>query len=576
MGTAHASGGCHGRTRAQTSHDGAAVSARRPWSHHLPNGRSEDFDPPSQSVLEGFARSVHEHGARTAIEYYGERLSYDELGQRAAAVAAALTAHGIRPGERVALYLPNTPFHPIWFFGVLWSGAVVTHFSPMDAPRELSHKARDSGARLVVTLSTPPFATRALALKAAGEVADVVVCDDPISLGEAEPVFDGAIRHHAFVGPHSHAPLSQSRADGADLALLQYTGGTTGVPKAAMLTHRNLAAAVDIYAEWFRGTSESGPHTATLNYLPLFHIMALTTCLLRRTCEGGMIVLRQRFDAAEALDAIEEHKITALAGVPTLWLALVQHPGIEGRDLSSLNYVASGGAPLSVELFRRVRALTGLSLRGGWGMTETAPAGTIIPDELPEEKLATIGVPLPGIDLTIGALDDPARTLGPGEVGEIRIKGVNVTAGYWQRPEETAASFVDGWLLTGDIGRMDEDGFFYIVDRKKDMIVSSGFNVYPLAIENAVAEHPAVGEVLVIGVPDEYRGEAAKAFIALRPGAERFSLEELHAFLAERLGRHEMPREIEFRDALPRTAVGKASRRALKEELAAVSDASAA
>lgn len=539
----------------------------RPWARHLPPGVDADFVAEPSTLSAQLMAVLASHGSRPAIEYYGETISYAELGRRVAAAAAALKAHGLVPGDRVALYLPNTPFHPVWFLAVIVAGGVVTHFSPLDAPRELAHKAADSGARIVVTLSTPLFAARALTLKADGAVDTIILCEDAVSLKDDEPLFGGGVPQHLFVGPHRNAPLEPAPVGPDDLALLQYTGGTTGVPKAAMLTHGNLTAAMEIYREWFRGTPQNGPENTVLVYSPLFHILGLIPNLLRRLFDGACVVLRQRFQAAEAVDTIERLKITSLVGVPTMWIAVTQLPGIEARDLSSLTYVGSGGAPLSVELYRRVRALTGLSLKGGWGMTETSPAGTSIPDDLPEEKLASIGIPLPGLDMDVVDLADPRRVLAPGETGELRIRGPNVTAGYWRRPEESAAAFVDGWLLTGDVGLMDEDGYFYLVDRKKDLIVSSGFNVYPLVIENAIAEHPDVAEVIVIGVPDDYRGQAAKAFVVLRAGAAQFTLAELADFLTERIGRHEMPREIEFRAELPRTSVGKHSRRALKEEL---------
>jgi len=254
--------------------------------------------------------------------------------------------------------------------------------------------------------------------------------------------------------------------------------------------------------------------------------------------------------------------------VPTTWIAILALPDIDKRNLSSLEYVGSGGAPLPVEVYNRVKQLTGLKIRGGWGMTETSPAGTTVPKGMPDEKLGTIGVPVPGVDMKIVDVDDCEKVLPPGQSGEMVIKGPNVTAGYWGRTaEENAACFTsDGYFLTGDIGYMDEDGWFYIVDRKKDLILSGGFNVYPLTIENAIHQHPDVLEAMVIGVPDAYRGESAKAFVVLNPGAAEFTLSALQEFLADKLGRHEIPRHLEFRADLPRTAVGKASRKMLKEQ----------
>jgi long-chain acyl-CoA synthetase len=277
-------------------------------------------------------------------------------------------------------------------------------------------------------------------------------------------------------------------------------------------------------------------------------------------------MLRPRFDVETTLKDIEVRRATMFPGVPTMWIALANVPDIETRDFSSLRRVSSGGAPLPVEVAEQFEKLTGHRLVGGWGMTETSPAGTALPVEFRADKAGSIGIPIPGIMMDIVALDDPRRRLPPGEKGEMRIKGLNVTQGYWNAPEETAKAFVDGWFLTGDIGYMDEDGWFYLVDRKKDMILSGGFNVYPRAIEEAIYEHPAVAEVIVIGVPDAYRGEAAKAFVRLKPGSTAFAIEELRAFLADKLGRHEMPAHLEFRDALPKTAVGKLSKKELVAE----------
>ncbi len=347
-----------------------------------------------------------------------------------------------------------------------------------------------------------------------------------------------------------------------DIALLQYTGGTTGKPKGAMLTHGNLSAACAIYKLWGDPQKISLPgEDKVICVLPLFHIYALTAVMLRALVDGNELLLRARFDVETTLNDIEVKKATVFPGVPTMWIALANTPGIESRDLTSLRYAASGGAALPVEVAERFQKLTGQRIGGGWGMTETSPAGTSMPRQW-TGKAGSVGLPLPGIVMEVVALDDPHRVLGPGEKGEIRIKGPNVTKGYWNAPAETAAAFVDGYLLTGDIGTMDEDGYFYLVDRKKDMIISGGFNVYPRTIEEAIYEHPSVAEVIVIGVADAYRGEAAKAFIQLKAGAKPFTLEELRAFLADKIGRHEMPAHLEFRDApTPRAPAARRSGR---------------
>jgi long-chain acyl-CoA synthetase len=299
--------------------------------------------------------------------------------------------------------------------------------------------------------------------------------------------------------------------------------------------------------------------------LPLFHIFALTVVMLSSINRGNLISLHQRFDVEAVMRDIEVKRATAFAGVPTMWIAIASLPDLESRDLSSLVSCGSGGAPLPVEVARIFERKVGMKLKSGWGMTETCSPGTAHPDEGPD-KPGSIGLMLPAVELDVVALDDPTKVLGPGEVGEIRIRGPNVTRGYWNRPEETAQSFVGDRFLTGDIGYMDQDGYFYLVDRKKDMIISGGFNVYPQMIEQAIYEHPSVEEVIVIGVPDDYRGEAAKAFVKLRPGANAFSLDELKAFLAGKLGKHEIPAALEFAAELPRTPVGKLSRHELRNQ----------
>ena len=479
---------------------------------------------------------------------------------------------GIKPGTAVALYLPNTPYHPITFFAVLRCGGRIVHLSPLDAERELAFKLKDSGARILVTTNVGFMALMAQKFKTDGLVDHLIVGDDTAfgpSAIPTTPIADGApiVRFDRLREEGARRlPRQWPKVGVEDIALLQYTGGTTGKPKGAMLSHGNISAACSIYKLWSDPQRISAPgEDKVICVLPLFHIYALTSVMLRTLCEGNELMLRVRFDVETTLNDIEVKKATVFPGVPTMWIALADEPDIDKRDLSSLRYVASGGAALPVEVAERFQRLTGHRIGGGWGMTETSPAGTAMPREW-TGKAGSVGLPLPGIMMNIVALDDPRRRLKPGEKGEIRIKGPNVTRGYWNASQETAAAFVDGYLLTGDIGFVDEDGYFYLVDRKKDMIISGGFNVYPSVIEEAVYEHPAVAAVSVIGVPDSYRGEAAKAFVQLKPGAAPFTLDELRVFLADKLGKHEMPAHLEFRDALPKTAVGKLSKKELIEE----------
>lgn len=549
-----------------------AGAATRPfiWEKSYPPGMRWDLPIPSRSLGDVLRQAVHDYADRPFLEYRDHSIDFAAFGRRAEGFAAALLRAGLGPGSTIALYLPNTPYHPIAFLGAALAGVRVTHLSPLDAERELAHKLSDSGASLLLTVDYPGMLGMALKLQAAGAVERLVVASEaawglPTAALMPLPQQPGVVGFDAFVAD-APLPAAWPEVNPDDVALLQYTGGTTGRAKGAMLTHANLTAALAIYDEWYNGQGEQvSQRQRVIGVLPLFHIYALTTILLRQLSAGGEILLRPRFDVETTLHDIEVKRATAFPGVPTMWIALANFPGIETRDFSSLEHCGSGGAPLPVEVAARFEKLTGQRLGGGWGMTETSPAGTAHLKHGPH-KPGSVGLPLPGIEMDVVALDDPRRRLGPNQSGELRIRGPNVTPGYWNRPEETAASFVDGYFLTGDIGHMDADGYFYLVDRKKDMIISGGFNVYPQLIEQAIYEHPGVAEVLVIGVPDGYRGEAAKAFITLRPGQAEFSLEDLKQFLADKIGRHEMPAALEFRAALPRTTVGKLSKKELRDE----------
>jgi long-chain acyl-CoA synthetase len=513
--------------------------------------------------------AVAQFGARPAIEFRDRAVSYDELEALAETAAAAFLRAGFGKGTTVALFLGNSPDHPINFFGALKAGARIVHLSPLDGERALSHKLSDSGARILVTSDLGTLLPTALKFLEKGLVDRLIVCEDDHWGAVGNP--------HAPIPDHPAIVTFAKFTDGAakparwpdvapdDIALLQYTGGTTGLPKGAMLSHGNLTSAVSIYEAWGRPARlERNAVERVICVLPLFHIYALTVVLLSSLRVGNLVSLHQRFDVEAVMRDIEIKRATAFPGVPTMWIAIAGLPDLDKRDFSSLVSAGSGGAPLPVEVARVFERKTNLKLKSGWGMTETCSPGTGHPKEGPE-KPGSIGLMLPGIEMDVVALDDPRKVLQPGEVGEIRIKGPNVTKGYWNRPQETAESFVGDRFLTGDIGYMDADGYFFLVDRKKDMIISGGFNVYPQMIEQAIYEHPAVQEVIVIGIPDAYRGEAAKAFVKLRAGVAIFSLDDLKGFLAGKLGKHEIPAALEFVDELPRTPVGKLSRHELRK-----------
>jgi long-chain acyl-CoA synthetase len=541
----------------------------RVWEKHYPNGVRWDVEIPTGTLPGLIERSAKKYGERTVIDFRDREMSFNDLAARIDAAAAAFLRAGYGKDTSVALFLGNTPDHPVNFFGATKAGARIVHLSPLDGERALSHKLSDSGARVLVTSNLAMLLSVALKFLDKGLVDRIVVCEDERWGATANPLLPIPPRKEIVTfGQFTEGatpPKTWPTVTPNDVAALQYTGGTTGLPKGAMLTHGNLLAANAIFDLWGAASrAERGDEIdKVICVLPLFHIFALTTVLLRQVDRGNIILLHQRFDVEAVLRDVEVKRATAFPGVPTMWIAIANTPGLEKRDLSSLRYAGSGGAPLPVEVAKILAERIGLSLGGGWGMTETCSAGTAHPGEGPE-KPGSIGLPLPGIELDIVSLDDPAKVLATGEVGEIRIKGPNVTRGYWNRSEESAASYVDDRFLTGDVGYMDEDGYFFIVDRKKDMILSGGFNVYPQMIEQAIYEHPSVQEVIVIGIPDAYRGEAAKAFVKLRNGAGPFTLEDLRGFLFGKIGKHELPAALEFRDELPRTTVGKLSRHELR------------
>jgi long-chain acyl-CoA synthetase len=532
-------------------------------------------DPIARGTLPDLlSKAATDYATRPVLEFRDRPISYAELESQVEVAASAYLRAGYGKDTSVALFLGNTPDHPVNFFGALKAGARIVHLSPLDGEIALSHKLTDSGARVLVTSNLTALLPTALKFLDKGLIDRLVVCEDDHwgRIGTPQtplPDHPSVITYRQFIDVAAR-PAQWPSIAADDVALLQYTGGTTGLPKGAMLTHGNLTAAVSIYDVWSRPAREKrdGIAERVICVLPLFHIFALTVVMLSAIRRGTLISLHQRFDVEAVMRDIEVKRATAFPGVPTMWIAIAALPDLDKRDFSSLATFGSGGAPLPTEVAKIFERKVGKKLKSGWGMTETCSPGTGHPDQGPE-KPASIGLMLPGIELDVVALDDPTKVLPPGEVGEIRIKGPNVTKGYWNKPKETAESFVGERFLTGDIGYMDADGYFFLVDRKKDMIISGGFNVYPQMIEQAIYTHPSVHEVIVIGITDAYRGEAAKAFIKLRDGAAPFSLDELRAFLTGKLGKHELPAALEFVAELPRTPVGKLSRHELRKQQAA-------
>jgi long-chain acyl-CoA synthetase len=540
-----------------------------PGEQFYPQGVRWD-DPIARGTLPDLlSEAAAEFGSRPALEFRDRPISFAELEALVETAAGAFLRAGYGKNSSVALFLGNSPDHPVNFFGALKAGARVVHLSPLDGEIALSHKLTDSGARVLVTSNLSALLPTALKFLDKGLLDRLIVCEDDHwgKVGTPQtalPDNPKIITYKQFTDGAAK-PSEWPAISADDVALLQYTGGTTGLPKGAMLSHGNLTSAVSVYDVWGKpGRAErNDPIERVICVLPLFHIYALTVVLLSAIRRGHLISLHQRFDVEAVMRDIEVKRATAFPGVPTMWIAIAALPDLDKRDLSSLISVGSGGAPLPVEVARILERRVGMKLKSGWGMTETCSPGTAHPKEGPD-KPGSIGLMLPGIEMDVVSLEDPTKLMPVGEAGEIRIRGPNVTTGYWNRPKETAEAFVGDRFLTGDIGYMDADGYFYLVDRKKDMIISGGFNVYPQMIEQAIYTHPAVQEVIVIGIPDDYRGEAAKAFIKLRADAKPFTLDELRAFLTGKLGKHEIPAAVDFVDELPRTPVGKLSRHELR------------
>ncbi|QFZ83575.1 AMP-binding protein [Variovorax paradoxus] len=555
----------------------------KPWLASYPEGVAWDHEITPTSVQQILTDAVAGFPDRPAIDFMGKRLNYRELGALVDRAAKGLQALGVRPGVHVGLFLPNTPHYLVALFGVLQAGGTVVNYSPLDAAKVLEHKIEDSQTDFLITLDLASLYPQMAAMLGTTRLKKLIVGNLAEMTGAPEQVaaqmkaknetveISGDEHHLRFSelldndGRYTPHPLGDPREA---LAILQYTGGTTGLPKGAMLTHANLSSACEQVVITQSGTPpvlQRGTERL-LAVLPPFHIYALTVNLLLGVRLAAEIVQHLRFDPKAALRDIAEKQLTTFCGVPTMFTAVIGDPDTPQYDLHSLKLCNSGGAPLPMEVGERFRAITGTWLAEGWGMTETSPTGTFSPAH-GQRKAGSCGIPHPGVVIKMLDLEDPSRYVPLGEKGELCIQGPNVMKGYWNKPEATADSTTfDGFFRTGDVGYMDDDGFVFIVDRCKDMLLCSGYNVYPRVLEEAIYQHPAVNEVAVIGVPDEYRGQSPKAFVMLKAGAEPFTLAQLQAFLKERVGKHEMVQALEIRTALPKTAVGKLSKKDLVDE----------
>jgi long-chain acyl-CoA synthetase len=550
-----------------------------PWLSRYPPDVKWDLAFRPMPVSDLLDSSVAQHGSRPCTLFLGRTLSYREIGQLVDRTAAGLQAQGVRKGTKVGLFLPNSPTFIVYYFAILKAGGTVVNYNPLHTIDEIAFQVRDSDTELMVTLDLEVLFHKVEALMRAGTLQRAIVASFAGLLPGARSVlfklFKSKEIAHPDRSPVRHnvtydadvlaggrgfirVPIDPER----DIAVLQYTGGTTGTPKGAMLSHANITANVAQSAAWAGALVEG--RQRVLAALPFFHVFAMTAVMNFGLRQGAEIVIMPRFILDEALKLIDRTKPTVMPGVPTMFVAMLGHPRLDSHDLSSLRYCVSGGAPLPVDVKNRFEAATGCKVVEGYGLSEASPAVTCNPPD-GRVKAGSIGQPLPGTVVSLRDLADPATEVPLGEKGEICVKGPQIMLGYWKRPEETADQFVGDFLRTGDVGIMDEDGFVFIVDRIKDLIISSGYNVYPRRIEDALYEHPAVEEATVIGIRDDYRGEAPKAFVKLRSGATA-TPEDLRRHLEARISKIEMPAEIELRDALPKTLIGKLSKKELKAE----------
>jgi long-chain acyl-CoA synthetase len=546
----------------------------RPWEASYPAGVNWHAPievGPLPALLE---RTAALRGDKTAFDFLGHTTTWAEADAAATRIAAGLQAMGLTKGARLGLLLPNCPAYPLLFFGALKAGLTVVNCNPLYTEREIEAQIRDAGVTVVAAVDVATIYAKASALLARGVLQRIIVCPFAEMMPAGKRMLFRLFRRKELaLVPHDarHIRLPELAActdplqpvtidPQLDIAVLQYTGGTTGTPKGAMLTHANLYANTVQMRLWFKDVKPG--QERVLAVLPFFHVFAMTTVLLAAVDGGQEIIMLPRFELTSVIRTIARRRPTMLPGVPTLFAAIAGYRG--KADLSSIRFCISGGAPLPQEVKRNFEARTGCTLVEGYGLTEASPCISCNPPD-GRNKAGSIGLPFPGTDISLRGLDDPLRRVAQGESGELCVRGPQVMRGYWNRPEETRDAFVGGWLRTGDVAVMDDDGYFAIVDRIKDLILVNGFNVYPRAVEEAIYRHPAVAECTVIGVPDPYHGEVAKAFVVCKPD-KALQGAELALFLRDHLAPIELPRQIEFRDSLPKTLIGKLSKKELIAE----------
>lgn len=557
----------------------------KPWLAHYPPEIPQTLDYESKPVQDYLTKTFGETPEKTAVHFMGKELTYKELYESSMKFASYLQGLGIQKGDRVAIMLPNSPQAVIGFYGILYAGGVVVMTNPLYTEREIAYQMKNSGAKAILVMDI--LYPRVTKVMKETDLENVIVTGIkdylPFPKNMIYPFIQKKqygitvkVEHRGT--NHLFTEIMKTGSTDVklpefdfeeDLALLQYTGGTTGSPKGVMLSHKNLISNMTMCENWLYKTKR-GEETV-LGIIPLFHVYGLTTVLILSVAQGNKMVLLPKFDPETALKTINKQKPTLFPGAPTLYIGLMNHPDISKYDLSSIKACLSGSAPLPAEVQEKFEKISGGRLVEGYGLTETSPV-THSNLVWGERVKGSIGLPYPDTDCKIfqpGTNEEVPH----GEIGEIGIKGPQVMQGYWNNAEATAATFSDGWFMTGDLGYMDEDGHFFVVDRKKDMIIAGGFNIYPREIEEVLYENEAIQECVVAGIPDPYRGETVKAYIVLKEG-KSITEKELDAYCREQLAAFKVPRIYEFRTELPKTAVGKILRRSLiDEEKAKMSEA---
>jgi long-chain acyl-CoA synthetase len=547
-----------------------------PWEAHYPEGLAWPLDVAPQPLYSLLDEAGAAYADRPCLDFLGRKSSYREIAQLVDRAAKGFQALGVRKGVRVGLFLPNCPYYVICFFAVLKAGGTVVNYNPLYADREIARQIEDSRSSIMVTLNI-----KGLYPKIAPRLADT--CLKTIVVGSMggllpwrERTLFALLRRKEIADvPHDERHVKFKKLidnDGRprpvaidplrDIAVQQYTGGTTGLPKGALLSHAALYTNTRQVSMW--GVGARPGQEKVVGALPLFHVFGMTAVMNVSIASGFEIILLPRFRLDQLLKVIAQERATVMLGVPTMYSAINGSQLLDQYDLSSLRFCISGGAPLPLAVQETFERLTGCMLVEGYGLTEAGPVCTLNPFG-GERRPGSVGLPLPGTLVEIVSLDDPGRRLPLGQRGEICVSGPQVMAGYAERPEETAETLRDGRLHTGDVGYIDQDGYVYLIDRIKDLILNGGFNVYPRMVEEAILLHPAVAEATVCGVPDRHRGEIVKAYVRLSDGVQ-LDAATLRAFLRDKLAPFEQPKQIEFRDQLPLSWLGKPSRRALVAE----------